>query len=139
VTPRRADPGGMKIIPRFAHGVLDYVVGLLLIAAPWLFGFAEEAAAKYVPIALGTGAILYSLLTKYELGVVRVLPFRFHLGVDFLSGIFLAASPWLLGFSSRVSWPHLVFGLLEILVVLMTQQSRSVQAGRGGPSQPRFA
>ena len=30
----------MRFIPTRAHGVLDYIVGLLLIASPWIFNFA---------------------------------------------------------------------------------------------------
>jgi hypothetical protein len=55
------------MIPRNVHGILDYVVGLLLIAAPWLLGFADGTAAQNVPVALGAGALLYSLLTNYDL------------------------------------------------------------------------
>jgi len=31
----------MRFIPTKVHGILDYVVGVALIAAPWLFGFAN--------------------------------------------------------------------------------------------------
>jgi hypothetical protein len=49
---------------------------------------------------------------------------RVHLVVDFLSGALLAASPWLFGFANEPSnaWaPHVVVGLMEILVVGMSQ------------------
>ncbi|MBV9998981.1 MAG: hypothetical protein JO015_07690 [Verrucomicrobia bacterium] len=111
----------MKIIPRNVHGVLDYVVGLVVAGSPWLFGFADHGPATVIPVVLGLGSLLYSLLTNYELGAARVIPFRAHLVIDFLSGLFLAVSPWLFDFSHRVYWPHLAFGLLEILVVLLTR------------------
>ena len=40
----------------------------------------------------------------------------------------LAASPWLLGFADRVRVPHLVFGLLEIGVVLLSQTTPATAA-----------
>jgi SPW repeat len=113
--------GGMKIIPRNIHGMLDYPVGLLLAASPWLFGFAGGGPATTIPVVLGLGALVYSLLTAYELGVARIIPFRVHLAIDFISGLFLAVSPWLFNFSHRVYWPHLIFGLWEMLVVLLTR------------------
>jgi hypothetical protein len=33
----------MRIISTRTHGVIDHLTGLLLIAAPWLFGFANGA------------------------------------------------------------------------------------------------
>lgn len=74
---------------------------------------------------LGVSAILYSLLTDYELGLLRVVPFSFHLGLDIGSGILLAASPWLFQFAERVWIPHVVVGLFEILAGLMTRNTRS--------------
>jgi hypothetical protein len=117
----------MKLIPTRVHGVLDYLVGLLLIAAPFVLGFADNTAAMWVPIILGAGTILYSLMTDYELGAFRVLSMPTHLIIDLVAGIFLAASPWLFGFADRVYLPHLVVGLLEIVVVILSDR---VPAGR---------
>ncbi len=103
------------------HGYLDYIVGLLLIAAPFLFGFADGGPAQWVPVLLGTSVIVYSLFTAYELGVVRVIPLGFHLGLDALGGVFLAVSPWLFGFSEFVWVPHALFGVLEVLAAAMTR------------------
>jgi SPW repeat len=113
----------MKIIPRFAHGILDYVVGILLIAAPWVLGFADDGPATYVPVVLGAGALVYSLLTNYELGLLRIIPFSTHLILDVLSGALLALSPWLFGFADRVYLPHLIVGLFEIAAGLMTRNA----------------
>jgi hypothetical protein len=111
----------MRFIPTRVHGFLDYLVGALLIAAPWLFGFANGGAEQWVPVALGVGALVYSLLTDYELGAVRTIPMRTHLLLDLLSGALLAASPWLFGFDERVWVPHLILGLLEIGAALTTR------------------
>ena len=115
----------MQIISRRTHGVLDYVVGVLLILAPRIFGFNTDGAEARIPVILGWATIAYSLLTNYELGVFKALPFRAHLALDLISGIFLAVSPWLFGFADRVWGPHLVVGLLEIGAVLMTRTTAS--------------
>ena len=112
----------MRFIPTRVHGYLDYLMGLLLIAAPWLFDFANGGAETWVPVILGAGAIVYSLMTDYELGVSRAISMRTHLTLDLLSGILLAASPWIFGFADEVYGPHLVLGLLEIGASLMTKQ-----------------
>jgi len=117
----------IRFLPTSVHGVLDYLVGIALIAAPWLFGFAYVGgAAMYVPIILGIALILYSLVTKYELGIpgIKFLPMPYHLVIDFVAAAFLGASPWIFGFASKplnVWLPHLVVGIVVILVALVSQ------------------
>jgi hypothetical protein len=119
----------MRFIPTRIHGVLDYLVGLLLIAAPWLLGFADGGAETWVPVALGVGALAYSVFTDYELGLVRRLPMPTHLLLDLGSGLLLAASPWLFGFADGTAttdgvWvPHLVLGLFEVGAALTTERA----------------
>lgn len=113
----------MNILSRRAHGALDYVMGLLLILAPIMFGF--EGAARSIPMIVGFSALLYSLCTNYELGLFKLIPFRVHLTLDALGGLLLALSPWLFGFADRVWVPHLVLGLVEIGAVVMTRTTAS--------------
>ena len=117
----------VRFLPTSVHGVLDYLVGVALIAAPWLFGFASVGGiAVYLPIILGSGLIVYSLVTKYELGIpgIKFIPMPYHLLFDFVAAALLAASPFLFGFANRplnVWLPHLVVGTVVILVVLVSQ------------------
>jgi len=112
----------MRFIPTKVHGYLDYMMGVLLIAAPWLFDFAKGGAETWVPVLLGAGAIIYSLMTDYELGATNAISMRTHLTLDLLSGILLAASPWLFGFADYVYAPHLILGILEIGAALTTKR-----------------
>lgn len=112
----------MRIIPTRIHGMADYATGLLLILSPYIFGFANVGgAAFYLPVALGIGIIGLSLLTDYELSIARLIPMPVHLAGDVAGGALLAASPWLFGFADRVTWPHVIIGLLEIGAGLMTR------------------
>lgn len=116
----------MRFIPTKFHAPLDYIVGAALIAAPWIFQFSEHAAATVVPVVLGIGLIVYSLLTDYELGVWRMFPMSIHNLIDIAAGGLLAASPWLFGFadeSANVWAPHLVVGLAAIFLGLTTKQA----------------
>jgi hypothetical protein len=110
------------LIPTRIHGMIDYLFGLLLIASPWLFGFDDESTAKWIPMIIGAGVMVYSVLTDYELGAARVIPMSVHLLLDAAGGILLAASPWLFGFADEVWVPHLVLGLIELGTALMTQR-----------------
>lgn len=118
----------MEIIPTKVHGILDYLTGILLILAPWLFRFADGSAAQWVPIALGAVVIIYSLITDYEFGLVGVIPIPVHLVLDVGGGILLLASPWLFGFSEGIAWPHVTVGLMEVAVAVLTR--RHIDAAR---------
>jgi hypothetical protein len=107
-------------LPTRIHGMLDYLMGALLIASPWLFGFADNEAARWVPVVLGAGVLLYSAFTDYELGVVKKVQMPVHLFLDALGGILLAVSPWMLGFDDRVWMPHVVLGAVEVLTAAIT-------------------
>lgn len=110
----------MKFISTKVHGVLDYMMGLLLIASPWIFGFADNGMQLWTPVILGLMTIIYSLMTDYELGLSDNISMRTHLIIDFMSGLLLAASPWLFGFAEEVYMPHLILGIVELGAVLFT-------------------
>lgn len=110
----------MKFISTRTHGVIDYLMGVLLIASPWLFDFDRGGAETWVPVILGAGVILYSLVTDYEISATRKLSLRTHLMLDMIGGAFLAVSPWLFGFDDFVYLPHLLLGIAEIAVALFT-------------------
>ena len=110
----------MRVIPTKVHGFLDYLVAIVLIASPWLFGFSGASTAGTVSIAVGVFILLYSLVTNYELGAARIISMHMHLSLDFLSGVVLSISPWLFGFAKAVYLPHLLIGPLAIIVSIMT-------------------
>ncbi len=113
--------------------MLDYPTGLLLIAAPFVFGFTDAgAAAVAIPVALGVMVLLQSLVTNYELSLLNILPLPVHLATDVVGGIVLATTPSLIGFTDEGvnAWlPHVVIGLGLILSGLLTQPHRP---GAGG-------
>ena len=73
-----------KPIPTTVHGVLDYMTAGLLFSLPRVLGWGS-CATRVMDIA-GSGAVAYSLLTKYELGLVKVLPMKAHLAMDAVGG-----------------------------------------------------
>ena len=117
----------IRFIPTGIHAYFDYIGGIVLLAAPFIFRFYNLGeAATLVPMILGVGLILYSLLTNYELGIpgLKFIPMVFHLIFDFVASAFLALSPFIFGFISKSpnQWlPHIIAGVGVILLVLVTQ------------------
>jgi hypothetical protein len=111
----------MRFLSTRVHGVMDYAMGILLLASPYLFGFATGGIKQWLPMILGLAMLGMSLLTRYEWGAIRVIPMPAHLAVDGLSGALLAVSPWLFGFSGIVFLPHLILGLIELGTSLVTE------------------
>src|SRR5215212_11609328 len=113
--------GSMRFLSTRVHGVMDYIMGILLLASPYLFGFATGGVKQWLPMILGLAMLGMSLLTRYEWGAVYVIPMSVHLAIDGLSGALLAVSPWLFGFAGIVFMPHLILGLIELGTSLMTE------------------
>lgn len=111
----------MRFIPTRVHGAIDYLTGLVLIMAPFVLGFADNGPAQWVPMIIGAGILIMSIMTDYELSLAKVIPMPLHLGVDAAGGLLLAVSPWLFGFADQVFWPHLIIGILEIGASLTTR------------------
>src|SRR5690606_35214072 len=80
------------------HGYIDYLMGVMLIGISFLFAIPDGVPTTLL-IVLGTATIVYSLMTNYELGLVKVLPMKVHLFIDVVSGLLLIAAPWLFGFA----------------------------------------
>src|SRR5680860_23881 len=97
------------------HAILDYLVAAILIALPWLLGFAAGGGETWVPVVIGLAILAYSLCTDYELGVVKRIQMPVHLWIDSGVGLFLVISPWLFGFDQEVWVPHLVIGVIVLV------------------------
>lgn len=117
----------IRFVPTSVHGIFDYIGGIALIACPFIFGFYSMGGiAVILPIVLGIGLILYSLLTNYERGIpgLKFIPMPVHLVFDFVAAAFLAVAPFLFSYSNQglnVWLPQVVAGIAVILLVIVSQ------------------
>lgn len=121
----------MKFISSDTHGIIDYAVGLALVVAPWLFGFANEdsassATATWLPVAIGIVILGVSLMTQYRYSVTKTIAYSTHLVIDMFLGFFLAVSPWLFGFADYIIFPHVIVGLAMISISFFSVRMDSV-------------
>jgi hypothetical protein len=100
---------------------MDYVAGVTLLGAsrlPMLRGtFAGTVAA-----ATGANQVALSAVTDYEVGLLRLLPFKAHLALDALTGVGLLGVPWLAeqAATQRDRIVPVAIGVMEIGAVLLT-------------------
>ena len=105
------------------HGVTDYTVGTTLLTAfPRLAGISGTESARQVRAA-GAFHVGYSTLTDYPLGLVKLIPYKVHLGLDALGAVALAATPFVTGQwrqGTRHWVPHVGLCLFELASLAMS-------------------
>jgi hypothetical protein len=90
----------IRFVTQKIHALIDYPVAIALMAMPFVLGLGSSSPlAFWLSFTTGVAALLLTLLTDHETGVVRVLPYSVHLAVDFAVGITFAIAPIALGFT----------------------------------------
>jgi hypothetical protein len=84
----------MKRMSTRTHGLIDYITGATLIALPGFITCRQKTQALLQ--AAGAAATAYSAVTKYERGMIKLMPMKTHLTLDALSGAMLLTSAFLM-------------------------------------------
>ena len=79
----------MKVFSTRFHGLLDYATVLKLAVPPRVLGAREDT--QRIADGGALAVLVYSLLTDYERGAIRVLPVPLHLALDAAFGATLCA------------------------------------------------
>lgn len=98
----------MKILSPKIHGVLDYAVVLVFLAAPTLLGLTGAAAR--LSYLLAAVHLSLTLLTDFPMGALRLIPLPVHGGIELAVGPALLAAPWILGFTAHARIFYLAAG-----------------------------
>lgn len=102
------------------HSYLDYPVALGLIAMPGILGLgAVNPLAFWLSIATGFAALLLTIFTDHQFGLVKIIPYKLHLLVDFMVGAAFVAAPFILGFAGLEAAYYWVLGATVLLVVAL--------------------
>ena len=89
-----------RFVTKTVHAYLDYPVALSLMALPFLLQLGtSHPMAKWLSAGTGVAAFVLTVFTDHRLGLIRVIPYRVHLAVDFMVGVVFAVAPLVLGFS----------------------------------------
>lgn len=90
----------IRFVTRQVHACIDYPVAISLMAMPFVLNLgSSHTLAKWLSVATGVAALVLTLLTDHELGVIKVLPYWFHVAVDRIVGLTFVTAPFVLGLS----------------------------------------
>lgn len=109
-------------ISAFVHGVVEYLVGVLCIAAPFLFGFDADAAFA-ASIVVGVAILAVTASSALPTGLVKTIPAGLHAVLDFALAAFLIAAPFVFGFQDEGAPTafFIVLGVGHLLVTIGTR------------------
>src|SRR5690242_806044 len=130
----------VRLLPAWLHAVADYAVGGLLVIVAIAVGGSNGAVATGVVVGLTVLAV--SMLTKYPLGVAKVLPFTVHSAGDYLAAALLLGAPWVLNFSDGdggLTAFYVAAGIAVLAVSLVTNYQYSPKrewSGAGAAPSP---
>ncbi len=108
----------MGFISTKTHGISDCLMVLAFLFAPRIFHFDAHLVSS---MAILAGVVVsYSLLTRYEWGIVSLIPTRLHLIFDCLIGIGMFFLPLFTNVSLRQGYLLIAFGIFFIFCALLT-------------------
>jgi hypothetical protein len=116
----------VRLLPAWFHAIADYAVGALLIIVAIAVGGSAGAVAT--GIVVGATVLAVSMLTKYPLGVVKVLPFTVHSAGDYLAAALLVIAPFALNFhdgDGGLTAFYIAGGIAVLAVSLITNYEYS--------------
>jgi hypothetical protein len=115
-----------RFLPAWFHAIADYAVGVTLIVVALAVGGSVKTVG--VGVVVGAVVLAVSMLTRYPLGVVKVLPFKLHSAGDYLAAALLVAAPFALSFDHSdpgLSVFYVVAGVAVLAVSLITNYQYS--------------
>ena len=118
-------------IPVFAHGVIEYVAGVLFIVAPLLLDY-DSGTATGVSVAVGVVILVVAATSALPTGIIAKIPVSAHVVLDYVLAAFLIAAPFILGFSDETE-PTAFFVALGIAHLLITIGTRFVSTRTDAP------
>jgi hypothetical protein len=110
-------------IPLKTHQAIEPIAALLLIAAPWIFGFSDNDTATTISVIVGVVVLLTGMSTRWRMSLVKLIPLRTHFMMDVGVGIALIVIPFIAGFSDHGGATRffVIAGVLELATALMTR------------------
>lgn len=110
-------------IPLNLHAALEPLIAIVVIAAPWIFGFSDTDSATVICVLVGVAMLVIGSLTDWRLSLMRLIPLRMHMIGDLTLAMVLLLSPLIFGFADQGGPTRfmVIAGALEAMTALMTR------------------
>ena len=118
-------------IPRFVHGLIEYLAAALLFVAPFVLDF-QSGGAIAVSIIAGVLVLFLAAATEGPTSLINNVPLAAHVVLDYVLAILLIAMPFIAGFSDETA-PTAFFialGAFHLLVTIGTRFKKSDEPRR---------
>ena len=109
-------------IPYPVHGLIEYLAGAILIAAPTFLLDFDSGTATGLSVALGVLVLAVAASTEGPTGLIDQIPRSAHAALDYVLAVALIAMPFIAGFSGEGTPTafFIVLGVLHLLVSIGT-------------------
>ena len=122
----------LRLLNPTIHGVLDYGLALAFLVLPGVLDFPQMAAnLSYIIGVVYLGA---SLLTKYPLGALKLIPFPVHGTLEAIMAASWIVMPWIFGYAGHAAARNffVIAGVALLGVVLCTDYRSTGSRGFQG-------
>ncbi len=108
------------------HGLIEYVAGVLFIAAPFLLGFTDNTAALGVSIVVGVIVLAMAASMHGPVSLIDSVSVSVHAAFDYALAAFLIATPFIFMFATTdgdgvETAFFIILGVLHLLVTIATR------------------
>lgn len=116
----------MKILNPTIHGYLDFLTVIIFAVAPNVFGF--DGLPAYISYALAAVHLTLTLMTAFPKGVIQLVPFSVHGGIELVVSITLIILPFVLGFTATARNFFVGIAVVIFVVWLLSNYKKTITA-----------
>ena len=110
----------MRFLDARVHGLLDLALVVIFLLAPLVYGLGGSPAA--IAFILAVLHLVLTLLTRYPMGIRKVIPFVAHGIIELIIGVFLVTLPTIAGYApgSPARRFYTVIGVVVLVIWVLT-------------------
>jgi len=102
------------------RGIINAVIGIWLVIAPWMLGFLYDAGATSASIVFGTLQVIMSFWETTKSGWNS-----WQNWISLITGLWFVLFPFVYSLTDGVLWSSIILGLMTVLFSLWSLNSKS--------------